>query len=99
MRRIPTLAEVECRHILNTLHLCGNNRTHAAKVLGLSIRGTRLKLHEYEREGFLVPSPNAGARKREMHTESREFGFRATPPPRSHDKWRDKTRRSPPALG
>ena len=46
MRRIPTLAEVERRHILDTLELCENNRTRAAKVLGLSIRGLRLKLHE-----------------------------------------------------
>ncbi len=44
MRRIPTLAEVERRHILNTLHVCGNNRTHAAKALGLPIRCLRMKL-------------------------------------------------------
>lgn len=67
MRRIPTVAEVERRHILNTLHLCGNNRTRAAKVLGLSIRGLRLKLHEYEREGILVPAPNPGPGKMDLH--------------------------------
>ena len=60
MRRIPTLAEVERRHILDTLELCENNRTRAAKVLGLSIRGLRLKLHEYENEGFQVPPPVKG---------------------------------------
>jgi transposase len=60
MRRIPRLAEIERRHVLNTLRLCGNNRTHAAKVLGLSIRGLRLKLHEYEREGLEVPPPITG---------------------------------------
>ena len=60
MRRIPTLAEVERRHIFDTLDLCENNRTRAAKVLGLSIRGLRLKLHEYEHEGFQVPPPVRG---------------------------------------
>ena len=52
---IPTLAEVERDHILTTLRLCGNNRTRAAKVLGLSIRGLRIKLHQYEQDGFEVP--------------------------------------------
>ena len=60
MRRIPTLAEVERRHILDTLDLCENNRTRAAKVLGLSLRGLRLKLHEYEHAGFQVPPPVRG---------------------------------------
>lgn len=58
MRRIPTLAEVERRHILDTLDLCENNRTRAAKVLGLSIRGLRLKLHEYEHEAFRSRLPS-----------------------------------------
>jgi two-component system, response regulator FlrC len=52
VRRIRTLAEVERKHILNTLAICGNNRTHAAKVLGLSIRGLRYKLHQYAKQGF-----------------------------------------------
>jgi len=60
MRRIPTLAEVERRHIFNTLALCENNRTRAAKVLGLSIRGLRLKLHEYEHESYQLPPRHKG---------------------------------------
>jgi DNA-binding NtrC family response regulator len=64
MCRIPTLAEVERRHVLKTLHLCGNNRTHAAKVLGLSIRGLRIKLHQYERDGMVVPAPKRALGKR-----------------------------------
>jgi DNA-binding NtrC family response regulator len=60
MRRIPTLAEVERRHIFNTLVFCENNRTRAAKVLGLSVRGLRLKLHEYKDEGFQLPTPRKG---------------------------------------
>jgi two-component system, response regulator FlrC len=67
MSRIPTLAEVERRHILNTLHLCGNNRTHTAKVLGLSIRGLRRKLHDYENDGFQIPPPNLGHPEKTAH--------------------------------
>jgi hypothetical protein len=60
MGRIPTLHEVERRHILNTLHLCGNNRTLTARVLGMSVRGLRIKLHQYERAGFAIAVPSAG---------------------------------------
>jgi DNA-binding NtrC family response regulator len=44
---LPTLAELEKRHILAALEHCNGNRTHAAKVLGVSIRTLRNKLHEY----------------------------------------------------
>jgi len=60
MRRIPTLLEVERRHILNTLQVCGNNRTATAKALGLSVRGLRTKLHRYQQAGFAIPAPLAG---------------------------------------
>jgi DNA-binding NtrC family response regulator len=43
----PTLAEIEKRHILTTLDHCEGNRTHAAKLLDVSIRTLRNKLHEY----------------------------------------------------
>jgi len=42
-----TLAEIEKRHILATLDRCKGNRTHASKLLGVSIRTLRNKLHEY----------------------------------------------------
>jgi DNA-binding NtrC family response regulator len=42
-----SLAEIEKRHILATLDHCKGNRTHAAKLLGVSIRTLRNKLHEY----------------------------------------------------
>ena len=42
-----TLAEMEKRHILAALDHCNGNRTHAAKMLNLSIRTLRNKLHEY----------------------------------------------------
>jgi transcriptional regulator with PAS, ATPase and Fis domain len=41
------LAELEKRHILSVLDRCKGNRTHAARILGVSIRTLRNKLHEY----------------------------------------------------
>ena len=41
------LAEMEKRHILAALDHCNGNRTHAAKLLDISIRTLRNKLHEY----------------------------------------------------
>jgi DNA-binding NtrC family response regulator len=43
----PTLAELEKHHIFAALDRCKGNRTHAAKLLGVSIRTLRNKLHEY----------------------------------------------------
>ena len=44
---VASLAEIEKQHILRTLKLSDDNRTHAATKLGLSIRTLRNKLHEY----------------------------------------------------
>jgi DNA-binding NtrC family response regulator len=44
---LPRLAEMEKRHILAALEHCNGNRTHAAKLLDISIRTLRNKLHEY----------------------------------------------------
>jgi DNA-binding NtrC family response regulator len=43
----PTLGELEKRHIFAALDRCKGNRTHAAKMLDVSIRTLRNKLHEY----------------------------------------------------
>ena len=48
-----TVAEVERRLILETLQRTRNNRTHAAKLLGISIRTLRNKLAEYRQQGIL----------------------------------------------
>jgi DNA-binding NtrC family response regulator len=42
-----TLHELEKRHIFSTLERCHNNRTQAARVLDISVRTLRNKLHEY----------------------------------------------------
>ncbi len=55
-----TVADVERDLILETLKHCLGNRTHAANILGISIRTLRNKLNEYSAEGFAVPAPGAG---------------------------------------
>jgi two-component system, NtrC family, response regulator AtoC len=42
-----SLAEIEKRHILATLEKTNQNRTHAAKLLGISVRTLRNKLADY----------------------------------------------------
>jgi len=43
--------------ILETLQHCLGNRTHAAGILGISIRTLRNKLQQYRGEGLNVPLP------------------------------------------
>ncbi|MGL4811811.1 MAG: sigma-54 interaction domain-containing protein [Beijerinckiaceae bacterium] len=52
-----TVADVERDLILDTLDHCLGNRTHAAKILGISIRTLRNKLNEYTDAGVSVPEP------------------------------------------
>lgn len=49
-----TISEVEQDMILNTLDHCLGNRTHAAKILGISIRTLRNKLNQYKEDGIEV---------------------------------------------
>mgnify|MGYP003388613788 FL=1 len=51
-----TVAEVEQRLIIDTLEHCLGNRTHAATILGISIRTLRNKLKTYSDDGVQVPS-------------------------------------------
>lgn len=50
-------AYVERALILATLTATHGNRTHAASILGISIRTLRNKLHEYVEDGIEVPPP------------------------------------------
>ncbi len=50
-----TVADVERDLILNTLNHCLGNRTHAANILGISIRTLRNKLNQYAEEGLAIP--------------------------------------------
>ena len=52
-----TVADVERDLILDTLDHVLGNRTHAANILGISIRTLRNKLNQYSDEGIAVPGP------------------------------------------
>ncbi len=56
-----TVAAVEQQLIIDTLSHCLGNRTHAASILGISIRTLRNKLKEYSDAGIAVPPPQQGA--------------------------------------
>ena len=49
-----TVGEVEQQLIMDTLDHCLGNRTHAAKILGISIRTLRNKLNEYVAGGEAI---------------------------------------------
>lgn len=55
-----TVADVERDLIINTLDHCLGNRTHAANILGISIRTLRNKLNQYKKEGIEVPASSTG---------------------------------------
>ena len=55
-----TVAAVEQQLIIDTLEHCLGNRTHAANILGISIRTLRNKLKEYTEAGVAVPAPQSG---------------------------------------
>ena len=52
-----TVADVERDLILDTLDHVLGNRTHAANILGISIRTLRNKLNLYADEGLAIPAP------------------------------------------
>ena len=54
-----TVAEVEQELIIETVQHCLGNRTHAANILGISIRTLRNKLKHYTQQGVKVPSPGS----------------------------------------
>jgi two-component system, response regulator FlrC len=55
-----TVSDVERDLILDTLNHCLGNRTHAANILGISIRTLRNKLREYSQAGMRVTAPGEG---------------------------------------
>jgi DNA-binding NtrC family response regulator len=50
-----TVAEIEKRHIMKVLGEQGQNRTRAARVLGIGRRTLQRKLDEYREQGEDVP--------------------------------------------
>jgi DNA-binding NtrC family response regulator len=55
-----TMEAVERDLIIHTLGHTLGNRTHAATILGISIRALRNKLRDYTAQGVAVPPPTAG---------------------------------------
>ncbi|MDP3659512.1 sigma-54-dependent Fis family transcriptional regulator [Phenylobacterium sp.] len=56
-----TVAAMEQQLIIDTLQHCLGNRTHAANLLGISIRTLRNKLRDYGDAGVAVPAPQGAA--------------------------------------
>ena len=63
-----TVADVERELILETLKHCLGNRTHAANILGISIRTLRNKLNEYADGGLPITPAGAGDPHRVVET-------------------------------
>ena len=57
-----TVAAMEQQLIIDTLEHCFGNRTHAANILGISIRTLRNKLNEYADEGTQIIAPQNSRR-------------------------------------
>jgi len=59
-----TVAAVERDLIIDTLRHCLGNRTHAANILGISIRTLRNKLNEYADGGIPITPAGSGEHQR-----------------------------------
>ena len=55
-----TVSEIERALVLTTLAHCGGNRTHAARVLGVSVRTLRNKIRQYIADGADIPASSHG---------------------------------------
>jgi len=51
-----TVGEIERELVLQTLARWHGNRTHAARMLGVSVRTLRNKIRQYSAEGIDVPA-------------------------------------------
>ena len=75
-----TMEEVERDLIIETLGHTLGNRTHAATILGISIRALRNKLRDYAAQGVPVPPPTPAWRREGVDDA-------AILPPRAAQRW------------
>lgn len=61
-----TVAEIERELVLQTLTHCNGNRTHAARVLGVSVRTLRNRIRLYAARGIEVPAHGAAPSNRAL---------------------------------
>ncbi len=61
-----TVAQVERDLVLQTLASCNGNRTHAARVLGVSVRTLRNRIRLYVARGIDVPAHGSGLHSRAL---------------------------------
>ena len=76
-----TVGEIERELVLQTLARFDGNRTHAARVLGLSVRTLRNKIRQYSAEGSDVP------RARARLSRGERFGRQRRPPLVMNGRW------------
>ena len=53
-----TVEAIERELVVQTLARCDGNRTHAARVLGFSVRTLRNKIRQYATDGRDIPPPS-----------------------------------------
>ena len=61
-----TVAEIERELVLQTLASCNGNRTHAARVLGVSVRTLRNRIRLYTARGIDVPAHSGAPNSRAL---------------------------------
>ena len=59
-----TVGEIERELVLQTLARYNGNRTHAARMLGVSVRTLRNKIRLYSADGIDVPAQSESADRR-----------------------------------
>jgi DNA-binding NtrC family response regulator len=65
--QFPSLNELEKQHVMAAIARSGGNRTQAARMLGISVRTLRNKLHEYR--GGSGSEEEASGGQEAQHTE------------------------------
>ncbi len=74
-----TLRELEHQYIVQTLASVGGNRSRAARVLGISLRGLQYKLKAYRQEGREPLASFGGASRADEESRVRRSASSASP--------------------